>query len=241
MYCLLAEKVHSYIESRPTSAELRSGKYRAITEHVTVCVATDGNQDRGLAYGARIIGCRCVTYLHANVSQNHKDSKEQLDAVTIRINGEYEESVNRAKEDAVMNGWHSVSSSSWDDFSTGISSIVTNAYLVLIDEALKMIGEVEETTHVLMCTDVGSIAAAVFIGFYLNGQTIHKLRPETTVATPRFVIIEPLEADCLFQSSQMGKLETSAGSLQTIMQPRIDIEDDTASCSSTEITSHGRT
>ena len=89
--------------------------------------------------------------------------------------------------------------------------------MVLVDEALEMIGKVEEITHVLMCAGVCSIAAAVFIGFFLNSQKFHKLRPDTTIMTPRFVIIEPSEADCLFQSSQSGKLEHSAGNLQTIM------------------------
>ena len=61
--------------------------------------------------------------------------------------------------------------------------MVMDAYMVLVDEALKMIREVEETAHVLMCAGVGSIAATVFIGFYVDSQNIQKLRPEKTVIT----------------------------------------------------------
>jgi diaminopropionate ammonia-lyase len=56
---LLRDEVARVMGERPTIAELRTGRHRRITERVTVCVATDGNQGRGLAYGAREFGCRC--------------------------------------------------------------------------------------------------------------------------------------------------------------------------------------
>lgn len=55
VYRILAEEVYKQTGGsvRPSSAELRSGTYRHITEQVTVCVATDGNQGRGLRTGHR--------------------------------------------------------------------------------------------------------------------------------------------------------------------------------------------
>lgn len=53
VYKILSDEVYAKIGIRPSSAELRTTKYRNITQQVTVCVATDGNQGRGLAYGAK--------------------------------------------------------------------------------------------------------------------------------------------------------------------------------------------
>jgi diaminopropionate ammonia-lyase len=205
VYCLLADTVAAATGIRPTSAQLRAKEFLAITSRVTVCVATDGNQGRGLAYAAQIFGCRCVTYIHGHVSPGRKEAMERLGAIVIRIDGEYEASVARAREDARLNGWHFVSSTSWDEFQSPIPRNVMNAYMVMVEEALAQIPRLDGITHVFMQGGVGSIAAAVFLGFY---QRCHP--------TPRFVMVEPVEADCLYQTAVHGHPTPSSGSLRTI-------------------------
>ncbi|PYH76334.1 threonine dehydratase, partial [Aspergillus uvarum CBS 121591] len=156
VYRILAEEVHAKKGVWPLAAELRTDKYRDITQRVTVCVATDGNQGRGLAYGAQIFGCRCVDYIHNHVSDGRAKRMMDLGAIVIRIDGEYEASVNRAKEDARMNGWYFVSSTSWSDFDNDVPQHVMNAYMV-------------------------------------------------PAKVPRFVVVEPCEADCLLQSAKNGE------------------------------------
>ncbi|MFG3593136.1 diaminopropionate ammonia-lyase [Bradyrhizobium sp. RDI18] len=202
---LLRDEVARVIGERPTTAELRSGKYRRITERVTVCVATDGNQGRGLAYGAREFGCRCVIYIHGHVSAGRKEAIERFGAIVIRIDGEYEASVARAREDARMNGWHFVSSTSWDEFKSPLPRYVMNAYMVMVEEALAQIPDVDKITHVFAQGGVGSIAAAIYLGFQRRCKTL-----------PRLVMIEPVEADCLYQSAANGTPTPSSGSLRTI-------------------------
>lgn len=116
VHMLLADAVEEKTGTRPTAAQLRSRELGSITERVTVCVATDGNQGRGLAHAAKTFGCRCVVYIHSHVSPGRKEAMEALGAIVIRIDGEYEASVKRAKEDGRINGWHFVSSTSWDNF-----------------------------------------------------------------------------------------------------------------------------
>jgi diaminopropionate ammonia-lyase len=207
VFCLLAEKVKSVTGKSPTSSQLRSREFHDITQFVTICVATDGNQGRGLAYAAHIFGCRCVTYIHSHVSDFRKQAMEQLGAIVIRIDGEYEDSVRRAKQDASLNGWHFVSSTSWDDFQSPIPRNVMNAYMVMVEEALAQIPDLSRITHVFMQGGVGSIAAAVFIGFFQRCPT----------QVPNFVLVEPLAADCLYQSAVNGHPTPSSGSLRTIM------------------------
>ncbi|KAH8893902.1 tryptophan synthase beta subunit-like PLP-dependent enzyme [Thozetella sp. PMI_491] len=192
-------------------------KILADEKNVTVCVATDGNQGRGLAYGAKIFGCRCVDYIHGHVSVGRADMMRDLGAVVIRIDGEYEAFVERAKEDARMNAWHFVSSTSWSDFDSGIPRNVMNAYMVIVEEALKMDPAVEDITHVFVCGGVGSIGAAVFLGFYTRFTHLKKTQRNEALALARFVVVEPLEADCLYQSAKKGEMCLSEGSLRTLM------------------------
>ncbi|KAI1451903.1 tryptophan synthase beta subunit-like PLP-dependent enzyme [Annulohypoxylon moriforme] len=214
VYKILAHEVYSRTGVRPDAVELRSGKYRGITERVTVCVATDGNQGRGLAYGAKIFGCRCVDYIHNHVSTGRTDMMKDLGAIVIRIDGEYEASVERAKEDALMNGWHFVSSTSWSDFNSGIPQDVMNAYMVVVNEAIEAIPALNAITHVFVCGGVGSIAAAVFLGFY---ERLAQYSEGKLSKIPRFIVIEPSEADCLLQSAKKGEMSLSEGSLRTLM------------------------
>ena len=207
VYSLLAGVVETEAGVRPTSAELRGDDFRPITERVTVCVATDGNQGRGLAYAAKIFGCRCVTYVHREVSPWRKRAMELLGAVVIRIDGEYEASVARAQEDAAVNGWHFVSSTSWDEFRSPVPRSVMQAYMLVVEEALEQLPDRRRITHVVVQGGVGSIAAALFLGFH------ERVGPPA----PRFVLVEPTQADCLYRSAVAGRPVPSSGSLHTIM------------------------
>ncbi|OGM49688.1 hypothetical protein ABOM_001805 [Aspergillus bombycis] len=211
VYQILADEVFAKTGTRPSSAELRTPTYHDITKRVTVCVATDGNQGRGLAYGAQVFGCRCVDYIHSHVSEGRADKMKELGAVVIRVDGEYEASVSRAKEDARMNGWFFVSSTSWSDFDNDIPQHVMNAYMVVLEEAVSAIPMLDRITHVLVCGGVGSIAAAIFQGFYT------RIRGNRLSNAPRFIVVEPCEADCLLQSAKAGEVRKSEGSLHTLM------------------------
>ncbi|KAI0866555.1 tryptophan synthase beta subunit-like PLP-dependent enzyme [Xylaria cubensis] len=215
VYRILADEVQLQAGVRPSSAELRTSKYHHITQHVTVCVATDGNQGRGLAHGAKVFGCRCVNYIHNHVSPGRAKMMMDLGAIVIRIDGEYEASVNRAKEDARMNGWHFVSSTSWTDFDHDIPHDVMNAYMVVVEETLGMLPSLTDITHVFVCGGVGSIAAAVFLGFYERFCETQAVG--TSAKFPRCVVVEPTEADCLFQSAKAGEMRLSDGTLRTLM------------------------
>lgn len=207
VFCILADAVEKATGQRPTSRDLRSGKFRSITERVTVTVATDGNQGRGLAYAAKHFGCRCVIYIHEHVSPGRKEAMEALGAIVIRIQGEYEASVARSRGDAKNNGWHFVSSTSWDNYASGSPRDVMNAYMVLVDEAMNQLPDPKAITHIFVQGGVGSIAAAIFLRFHqgLGG------------AKPRMIMVEPNEADCLYQSAFNKAPTPSAGSLHTIM------------------------
>jgi len=45
---------------------------------ITVTCATDGNHGRSVAWGAQMLGCRCVIYINASVSQGRKQAEKAL-------------------------------------------------------------------------------------------------------------------------------------------------------------------
>lgn len=208
VFMLLADAVEKATGTRPSAARLQTGEFKHITERVTVCVATDGNQGRGLAHAAARFHCRCVVYIHGHVSPGRKEAMEAYGAIVIRIDGEYEASVRRAREDGRINGWHFVSSTSWDDFREPLPRYVMNAYMVMVEEAIEAVPDLSKITHVFMQGGVGSIAAAVFLGLALR-LCEQKL--------PRLIMVEPREADCLYQSAANGVPTPSSGTLHTIM------------------------
>lgn len=218
LYKILAREVWSRVGVVPSSAELRCGKYGQITQGVTVCVSTDGNQGRGLAYGAKLFGCPCIIYIHREVSFNRTQRLKDLGAVVIRVDGDHKLSLDRAKEDARMNGWHFVTSTSWDDFDGEIQQDVMNAYMVVVQETIDAIENVQDVSHVLVCAGMGSISTRIFLGFYLYLQSLHLQRQDMgEVKLPRFIVVEPSEADCLLESAKHGSPQMSKGSLSTLM------------------------
>ncbi|KAB8232628.1 uncharacterized protein BDW43DRAFT_312012 [Aspergillus alliaceus] len=130
IYKLLVDEIFSQIGVLPTSCELRTDKYRYITQSVT------------------IFGCRFIDYIHNHVSVGRASWMKGLGLAVIHANGKYEASVERAKADARMNGWHFVSSTSWSDFDSGIPQDVMNAYVAVVEEALNRLPAVNEITHV---------------------------------------------------------------------------------------------
>ncbi|KAI1265013.1 tryptophan synthase beta subunit-like PLP-dependent enzyme [Xylariaceae sp. FL1019] len=144
---------------------------------------------RGLAYGANIFGGRCVTYIDNHVSDGRAKRMIDLDPM--------------AKEDARMNGWHFVSSTSWTDFGGDTPQHVVNGCMVVVEETLTLIPNDHHITHVFVCGGVGSIAVAIFQGFH---TLLH-----------RFIVVETSEAGCLLQNAKDGEVRPLQGSLCTVM------------------------
>ena len=72
---------------------------------MTVCCATDGNHGRAVAWGARTYGCSANIFVHANVTKDRIQAMERFGANVVQIEGNYDESVRYAAEQASANGW----------------------------------------------------------------------------------------------------------------------------------------
>ena len=83
----IQDELKKDIGSNVTLEDIHKGKYKEKISRFTVTTATDGNHGRSVAYGAKLFGCKCQIYIHAEVSSGRQDAMEQLDANVIRVNG----------------------------------------------------------------------------------------------------------------------------------------------------------
>ncbi len=179
---------------------------RAASHTVTVTSATDGNHGRSVAWGARTHGCECVIYVPEHVTDRRVAEIAAFGARTVRVQGTYDDAVAQVDADARSNGWHVVSDTSYEGYQE-VPRWVMQGYSVMVDELLGQAPGGERPTHVFLQGGVGGLAATVCGHFWeLDGAE-----------RPIFAIVEPKEADCLYQSAIAGGPALASGSLHTIM------------------------
>lgn len=191
------------------AGEVFGGTYRDMLSDFTVISATDGNHGRALAAAARSVGCRCVIVLHANVSVEREAAIAAYGAEIVRIEGNYDESVSEAASLAAQHGWHVVSDTSYDGYED-IPRDVMQGYGTIAAEIIEQTDSRPERpayTHVFLQAGVGGLAAGLASYFWEYHGT----------QRPHFIVTEPEQADCLFQSALRGKAMNATGSVDSIM------------------------
>ncbi len=200
---LLRQKVREKTGALIASADLTSSRYASITGNITVTCATDGNHGRAVAWGAQTFGCRCVIYVHETVSEGRCRAIEKYGAEVRRVAGTYDDAVRRAASDAATCGWFVVSDTSYEGY-TDVPRDVMQGYSLMADEAL---AQSPPPSHVFVQGGVGGLAAGQCAYFWERLGS----------ARPRFVVVEPDKADCLYRSAVAGKPAIAPGTLDTIM------------------------
>lgn len=185
--------------------DLLGNRYQSVIDEVVISCATDGNHGRSVAWGCQMFGCRCIIYIHRDVSTGRQQAMEELGAEVIRIDGNYDHSVKQADVEASYHQRIIVSDTSYPGY-VDIPKDVALGYTVMLAEAVKqMQGSIP--THVFIQAGVGGLAAAVCAYFW---ELWGKQRP-------RFIIVEPEQANCLQQSARWGEPITVEGDLDTLM------------------------
>lgn len=189
---------------------LIQGGYADLVSKFTVISATDGNHGRALAAAAKSIGCACVIVLHANVSLEREAAIAAYGAKIVRIIGNYDESVEEAARLAAANGWEVVSDTSYEGYQD-VPRDVMQGYCAIAGEVLAQ-ANVEASdrspfTHVMVQGGVGGLAAGV----------VSYLWERYGADRPKFIVVEPVQADCLFQSAMQGRASKATGSVDSVM------------------------
>jgi diaminopropionate ammonia-lyase len=188
---------------------LLEGRHAAMLSHLTVISATDGNHGKALAAAAQSIGCHCVIVLHANVSIEREKAIAAYGARIVRIAGNYDESVEHAAQLAKNNGWHVVSDTSYEGYEA-IPRDVMQGYGTIAAEIVEQSAsgpDARPFTHVFLQGGVGGLAAGV----------ASYLWERDGAQRPRFVVVEPRQADCLYRSAIEGHAARATGSVDSVM------------------------
>ncbi|CDI12160.1 diaminopropionate ammonia-lyase [Agrobacterium pusense] len=186
--------------------QLLSPTARKFAPGVTFCCATDGNHGKSVAAGAKILGCRSVIFIHEGVTQARADAIGADEVV--RVDGNYDFSVEEAERVSREKGWQLVSDTSWPGYEE-IPSIVSQGYTILAREALTQMEQlsVQPPTHVFLQAGVGGFASSIAVNV---GENIGHDNLTT-------VIVEPDRAACLLVSAQNGQLSAFEPGEATIM------------------------
>ncbi|VXC13558.1 Diaminopropionate ammonia-lyase [Pseudomonas sp. 8AS] len=196
--------LRQFPEQRYEARGLLAGEYRDALADFTVISATDGNHGRALAAAAQSVGCRCVIVLHANVSIEREEAIATYGAEIVRISGNYDESVEEAAALAVKNDWLVVSDTSYDGYEE-IPRDVMQGYGTISAEIVEVLSQ--RITHVFLQGGVGGMAAGIASYLWeLYGAE-----------RPTFVVVEPVQADCLYQSAIAGQAAKATGSVDSVM------------------------
>lgn len=177
-----------------TDQDLKDGKYADDLKNFIVATATDGNHGRSVAWGAHECGIKCKIYMHSGVSQSRGVAVELLGAEVTWVDGNYDDSLLQVKRDAIENEWHIISDTSYDGY-TYVPKYVMAGYTVMTEEICEQLKDEEIPTHILIQGGVGGLAGAICAH---AGKIWGEHRP-------RFIIIEPETADCLYQSAKIGR------------------------------------
>lgn len=197
-----------------TAGTLFRGEHAAALHDFTVISATDGNHGRALAAAARSIGCRCVIVIHRHVSDERRLAIEQFGAEVVRIDGGYDDSVQEAATLAEVNRWHVVSDTSYEGYETiprdvmqGYGAIAAEAIAQNIAHKHSDVANAAPWSHVFIQGGVGGLAAGIvsYMAEYFGERR------------PAFVMVEPVQADCLYQSALLGVAAHASGSVDSVM------------------------
>ncbi len=193
------------LEGAVSIEDVAAGRAAARVADVTVCCATDGNHGLAVAWGARRAGARCTVFLPGPVSMGRERAIAAQGAAIRRVDGSYDEAVRACAEEAAAQGWLLVSDTSHAGGDEAPSRVM-HGYAMLADEIRQALAGTAPT-HLFVQAGVGGLAAALIGAF----------RQDAGAASPRGIVVEPMSADCLYQSALAGSPRPASGDLDTVM------------------------
>ena len=173
-------------------------------KNVVVATATAGNHGRSVAWGAQRLGLKCKIFISEYVSESRAIAMEKLDAEVIRVKGNYDNSLKECIKESQKNNWEIVQDVSWESYKE-VPKLIMAGYTIMIKE---IVDEIDSNliTHVFLQAGVGGMAAAMIAGFAKFSENI-----------PKFIIVEPESAACVFKSVENNKPTSVNIKKETVM------------------------
>jgi diaminopropionate ammonia-lyase len=173
-------------------------------KNITVSTATAGNHGRSVAWGAQRLGLKCKIFISEFVSESRAEAMRNLNAEVIIVKGNYDNSLKECIEQSNKNNWEIVQDVSWEGYKE-VPKLIMAGYTIMVKEIIDEIDQ-NSITHVFLQAGVGGMAAAIIAGFAKLSKNI-----------PQFIVVEPENADCVFQSIKNNKPTTVDITKETVM------------------------
>lgn len=176
-------------------------------DKITFVTATDGNHGRAVAWAAAKLGCDAVVYMPKGSAVARLEAIRGFGAQASMVDGNYDEAVRVAAAQAEKNGWILLQDMSWPEYEE-LPVYIMQGYATLLIESVEQL-EGDWPTHVFVQAGVGSLASSQLA--YLSRFT--------SKTRPMFVVVEPTNAACLYDSlvAGDGKPHVIESDLDTIM------------------------
>lgn len=191
-------------------AALTSPEVKKRLGEITFVTATDGNHGRGVAWTAARLRQKAVVLMPKGSSPERLANirAEGAEAHITELN--YDDTARQARALAEENGWVMIQDTTLENYEE-IPGWIMQGYGSIaweIGEQIAAAG-LKPPTHVILQAGAGSFAGAMV-------ACLTSLYPE---ATPRFIIVEPAAADCIFRTAKAadGRLHFVTGQWSTIM------------------------
>lgn len=178
----------------------------SIAKHSVLVCATTGNHGRAVARTARLHGLKAKVYVPADTAAARINAIEAEGASVITVDGNYDDAVRLAAEDAKLHGWTIISDTAWPGYEE-IPRLIMAGYTKLMDEAERQWAPEPPPDVVLIQAGVGGLACAVVSWLC---HRFGRQRPFT-------IICEPASAACYLESARAGKPVLLAGPFNTRM------------------------
>ena len=195
--------------SKLSYAQLVSNDVRQRIGQITLTTATDGNHGRGVAWAAERLGQMAVVYMpKGSVSSRVAAIRSHGSKVEV-TDLNYDDTVRLARSMAEENGWYLVQDTAWEGY-TEVPLWIMQGYLTMCSETVDQLrAEDAYPTHIFVQAGVGALAGAVL------GYMAQVLQDPC----PRFIIMEPNNAACIYTSVTIGDGNPHAakGDLKTTM------------------------
>jgi len=169
-----------------------------------ISTATAGNHGRSVAWGSQKNDLECKIFISKFVSESRAEVMRNFGADVIRVNGNYEDSLNECIKQSNQNNWQIVQDVAWEDYKL-VPKLTMAGYSVMMKEISEQIKN-EKISHVILQAGVGGMAAAMVAGIVRYLDYI-----------PQIIIVEPDSAACVLESIKKGKIEKISIDKESIM------------------------
>lgn len=160
---------------------------------VLVC-ATEGNHGRAVARAARESGLDAKIYVAADMSAGRRDAISREGAELLIVDGNYDDAVRIAADDARRKGWTIISDTAWSEY-VDVPRRIMAGYTRLVAEAEDQWSPDPPIDVVLVQAGVGGLACAV----------LSSLCNRFGTERPFTIVCEPVAAASFLKSAQSGK------------------------------------